>query len=475
MRTSNITERKLAIMQLKQGTSVDEVAQMLKRHPDWVRKWQKRFAERGWSGLKEQCRAPKRYPHKLSAEVQRAICQARLELEAEAALGVGLKYIGGLAVRTRLKKKEVKPLPSISSIERVLRKAKLTRAKERAVQLAIRYPHLQPKEPHQLCQVDIVPHFLQGGQRAACFNALDVVSRYPTGRAFARRRSQDAVAFLVHVWQEIGIPRYTQVDNESCFSGGATHPYVLGKVLRLALEVGTELLFSPVRHPESNGFVERFHRDYDRHVWEDTYLSDLTAVDKQAIRFFDLYRQRQEHSRLQGQSPHQLHTSLAARKLTDDFTLSTEKRPLRPGRVHFMRRLKPDGTVRVLNVNWSVPRFEADKGVWVTIKFQMTGATLSIFDATPDRPDRACLAVYPFPLKEPVLPHTREAPEADKAAATIETQTQTFSSILPPLSPVQVTRQVGLDKRFSKAGQQLLLSTVDYTVRFTRRVFHTMF
>jgi len=58
------------------------------------------------------------------------------------------------------------------------------------------------------------------------------------------------------------VPDYTQLDNEGCFSGGFTHPGVLGKVLRLWLMVGTELVFSPLRHPESNGCVERFHQDY---------------------------------------------------------------------------------------------------------------------------------------------------------------------------------------------------------------------
>ena len=146
--------------------------------------------------------------------------------------------------------------------------------------------------------MDIFPQYLQGGQRVACFNALDVVSRYPTGKALAQRRSQDAADFLLHVWQELGIADYTQVDNEGCFSDGATHPYVLGKVVRLALAIGTELVFSPVNHPESNGYVERFHQDYSRHVWQDTYLADLKAVQTQAEHFFQQYRQRQDHSML---------------------------------------------------------------------------------------------------------------------------------------------------------------------------------
>ncbi len=127
MKDKYLAERKLAVMQLRQGKTVTEVAQSLNRHPNWVRKWQKRFEMEGWSGLKERSRTPKKLSRRLPAEVRAAICQARLELEAEAELGEGLKYMGGRAVRTRLKKKQIKPLPSVSSIERTLREAGLTK------------------------------------------------------------------------------------------------------------------------------------------------------------------------------------------------------------------------------------------------------------------------------------------------------------------------------------------------------------
>ena len=160
----------------------------------------------------------------------------------------------------------------------------------------MKYPHLKATQPYQLVQIDIVPHYLKGGSRAACFNAIDVVSKYPTGKAYPQRRSVDACQFLILVWQEIGVPHYTQVDNEGCFSGGTTHQQVLGKVVRLALSVGTELLFSPVYHPKSNGQVERFHQDYNLHVWRDTYLSDFKQINRQAKKFFANYRHSTHHS-----------------------------------------------------------------------------------------------------------------------------------------------------------------------------------
>jgi hypothetical protein len=90
--------------------------------------------------------------------------------------------------------------------------------------------------------------------------------------------------------------------------------------------------------------------------------------------------------------------------LAPDFQIPTDKMPLRQGRVHFMRRVTPDGAVRVLNVDWAVPRFNLLQGVWVTLALSPTAATLTIFDAAPDAAERKQLVVYPFPLKESGLP-----------------------------------------------------------------------
>jgi hypothetical protein len=262
-----------------------------------------------------------------------------------------------------------------------------------------------------------MPHYLQGGQKVFCFNAIDVVSRYPTGQVYAHRRASDACDFLIHAWQTLGIARYTQVDNEGCFSGGFTHPYVLGQCVRLALLVGTELLFSPVYHPESNGSVERFHQDYQAHVWQDTYLANIQAIQAQADFFFDQYRHSHHHCALNEQSPtlvHQLPTPPFL--LAATFTRPEHKLPLYAGQIHFMRQVQPDGTVSVLNVAWSVPNPEPQKGVWVTLALSPQAATLSIYDAAPDAPTRHCLATYPFPLQEPVLPR----PQLSTAEAELD-------------------------------------------------------
>jgi transposase len=403
----NVTEyalRKTAIHLLRSGKSPVEVALELDRSLAWVYKWRKRFfAEQDWQALKDKSHAPKRPPKKLPEAVRRAIREARSELEAEANEPGQLSYIGAYAVQARLRKKKISPLPSITSIERELRAAQMTRPRQPSEAPEILYPRLQPKRPLELIQVDIVPHYLPGGPCISCFNAIDVVSHFPTGQPSLTKRSVDAANFLLHVWREIGIPAFTQVDNESCFSGGFTHPGVLGKGLRLALLVGTQLVFTPVRHPESNGTIERFHQDYSKNLWDKIELPDFQAVQQHSPAFFEAYRHSQHHSALKGHCPADLHPTRLTGSLSADFCLPG-RLPLTVGQVHFIRRVSKEGKVRILNLDWEVPLAQPDEGVWATLEFTFQGATLRIFDAAPDALDRTCLAEYNFPLKEEVQP-----------------------------------------------------------------------
>jgi len=399
---SLLEERKSAIHLLRSGKSVSETAQELSRSETWARKWCTRYEQEGWTGLESRSTRPHHIHRETSVEVKREICKARSELEAEAILGTGLKYIGGQAIRTRLKGTGVNPLPSIATIERVIRAAGMTRPYQPVEEPEVHYHHLKVERPQELVQVDIVPHYLKGGERVACFNAIDVVSRYPSGKAYSQRRSIDAADFLIHVWQELGIPTYTQVDNEGCFSGGATHSKVLGKVLRLALQSKTELVFSPVRHPQSNGFVERFHQDYDKHVWQDTYLDSLEAVQQQAKSFFDLYRER-PHSRLKEKTPYEVHCEPL--RTPDNLEVTSKKRTLFEGKVHFIRKVLEDKSISVLNETYPVQKAEPNDGVWATLSIKKDDSWLHVFDAAPDVTNRKLLASFPFEIDEVVASH----------------------------------------------------------------------
>ncbi len=405
MSESEFTLRKTAIHLLRSGKTPSEVAQELHRSLFWVYKWRKRFFEKqAWETLQDQSRTPKNQPRKLPSDVLQAIRQMRSELEAEAAEPGKLSYIDAQAIRARLRNKGIVPLPSISSIERELRRAHLTRPrKAQEEDDEVIYPHIHPTRPLELFQVDIVPHFLPGGPCVSCFNAIDVVSHYPTGQQFIGKTSTYAASFLLQVWRELGIPQYTQVDNECCFSGGFTHAGVLGKVLRLALAVGTQLVFSPIRHPESNGYIERFHQDYSKTVWDKIDLPDLQAVHLHSPAFFEAYRLSGHHSALDGRCPADRHPTPVLSPLLAGLQAS-DRLPLTAGQVHFIRRVDHNHQVMILNIDWDVPAAKPDQGVWATLEFAVREAILRIYDAAPDAKERTCLAEHAFPLKEEVVP-----------------------------------------------------------------------
>ena len=416
MKTILQAERETSVHLRQAGWETEEIAAKLGRSEQWVRKWRRRFQKGGWAALAGKSRAPHHHGTELPESVKQAVRQTRSELEAEATAGDGLKYIGSLAIRTRLKQKKISPLPSTSSIERILRETEMTKPRQKAAPIIC--PRLRPAEAHILYQVDHAPHYLEGGEQVYNFNAIDAFSRYPTGKVFTRRRAKDARSFLLHVWQEMGIPRYTQVDNEACFSGGFTHPYVLGQCVRLALLVGTELLFSPVNHPQSNGTVERFQQAHQKHVWEDTYLADVAAVERQGERFFVLYREREDHVALAGETPRQRHEQVPVQTVPNTFFSPEGKLPLYAGRLHFIRRVKPSGKVSVLNVEWELPDYDLKRGVWVTIELKSEGSQLLIYDEAPEVPKRQLLASHPFPVKEPVLPRPTTLMSTEKTETT---------------------------------------------------------
>jgi len=396
------SERKSLIHMIRSGKTPDEAVQEVGRCRSWGYKWWGRYCKYGWAGLQEQSRTPKRQPTRLAESVRQAIRRIRSELEAEANLPDKLSYIGAPSIRARLKKEGIQPLPGVSTIEQVLRDAGMTQPRVAQMEQKVTYPQLRPSLAHQLVQVDIVPHYLSGGALVACFNGIDVVSRFPDGQQYANKSTGSALDFLVHLWRAVGIPQYTQVDNESSFCGGRTHPGVIGRVARLALSVGTELVFSPFYSPECNGFVERFHQDYSANVWDKVTMQDLQDVRQASAAFFPRYRASEHHSQLQGHSPAAIHLATRMRCLPANFEIPAHL-PITEGKVHFMRAVEKDGNIPLANLKWHAGLVQPGQGVWGTLHIRLNGAKVCIYDTAPDALKRRCLAVHPFPLKERVV------------------------------------------------------------------------
>lgn len=148
---------------LRSGRTPEEAAAELGYCLSWAYKWRGRFDEAGWDGLKSQSRAPRHQPSRTSEKTKRKILEIRVELEEEAKKPNALSYIGAGAIRGRMLERCLKAIASIGTIEKVLREAGATKPRQTQTQ-PIAYPRIHVERPHQLTQMDNVPHYLSGAR-----------------------------------------------------------------------------------------------------------------------------------------------------------------------------------------------------------------------------------------------------------------------------------------------------------------------
>ena len=177
-----------------------------------------------------------------------------------------LKYafIGAPTIRTELKRTSLRPIPGLRTVERILQRRGLSQSRRK---------RKDPNEPTAYCPVpvphgpndvhawDIVTRHVVGGERVCSFHLLDRATHYPLLRQYPDKSAVSAPAFLVAVWQTVGLSRLLQMDNEATFCGGYRFPRVFSQIGRLCLSVGVEVVFIPFYSPKKNADIESFNSE----------------------------------------------------------------------------------------------------------------------------------------------------------------------------------------------------------------------
>ena len=77
-------QRQTFIHLVRSGKSVRQATRELGRALSWGYKWQARYKQEGWAGVKERSRVPEHVSRKTAEPMRQAILRIRSELEAEA-------------------------------------------------------------------------------------------------------------------------------------------------------------------------------------------------------------------------------------------------------------------------------------------------------------------------------------------------------------------------------------------------------
>ena len=398
------TERRLrrrAVRLHRAGHALRAIGRQLNRNPQWMAKWVERFDQGGGPALASQSRRPRRRV-KTSAWGQRQVLRLRHKLQ-RARIGL----IGAAAIQRQWRKEQLPtPVPSLSTVKRIPSAAGLTRAKP--VGRPAYFPAPRPTPTYPLHSMDWTERYLKGGVKVYAFHTLDLACRAAKQTIPPKKNGASVRQHALDAWQSLEIPAYLQLDNDAAFNGGYKVQRVMGQFVRLCLYVGVELIFLPVGEAERNGAVESFN-----HLWNCAFYNRHHFITLRPLRKCTRRRRSLRagactitvRPALHGLTPAQAaERAQAGRCLTEaERAAIPEQLPITAGRVHFIRLVKADGTISLLNESWRVGKRLAGQYVWDTVSTH--GRTLSLYHRWAiDKPVRL-VREYAYPLPEPVLPH----------------------------------------------------------------------
>lgn len=358
--------RRMAVKLFRSGTPAAEVARQFHRSRSWVYKWVRYRALHPWTRFRSAPRASHHHPNRLSAKSERRIVRLRQLLMRHRQPRLRFASVGARSIQKEWRRRYREPAPSLSTIQRILKRYQLTMHRPRQRHHAYR-PHPAATYPNAVQATDMITRWMTGGQRVQTFNTVDVYSNDVYSSSYATKTAACACEHLLQTWQQVGLPDVAQFDNESAFSGG-NHPWVLGKVVRLCLYMGIEVLFIPLGEADYNSPVETFNHLWAQRFWGRHHFTRRRDVSRVQRTFLTWYRTEYIAPR-QPDTPERMRLGTQVYTLAAREAASLPSRlPICAGRVHAVRRVSPEGQVRFLNQTFHVGKRYRERYVWLTLE-----------------------------------------------------------------------------------------------------------
>jgi transposase InsO family protein len=363
-----LSARQRAITLRLAGRSVKEICQALARSEVWFRKWWRRYLELGVEGLFDLTRANHHVARRIPPELERTLLSIRRRLEGHTGPGARYRLIGASAILAELKALHLRPLPSLSTINRVLQRHGITLPRVRLARPLPRqpYPSPQAERSNQLHEVDLVgPIYLKGrGKRYYIWVCKDVFDGAVCLRLAGSRRMDEVLWFLGECWKSLGLPEHVQIDNARELCGWGYPARFLSRVIRLCLRFGVGPVYIPEGEPQCNGSNENFNGWFQPRLFERRFARPGDLRRELAV-LEETVNTQHVHPRLGGLTPAQHRRRQRLRKLPQRYEIPTEAVPLTAGRVTFLRRVSAQGTVSVLSQSFRVGK--RHKGLCVKV------------------------------------------------------------------------------------------------------------
>lgn len=250
--------------------------------------WLDRYRQAGsLSGVFERSRRPHRSPsHTLQPHEDR-IAALRREF------GWGAKKIRVLLLREGIDLKVV-------TINRILKRMGLIHHKDSHRPALKRF---EREHPNQLWQIDFKGDYPCGGGRCYPLSILDDHSRYAIGLyALSGQGTQPVKDCLVKAFESYGVPGAMLMDHGIPW-WSTSNNHGLTRFSVSLIDQGIKLYYSGIRHPQTQGKVERFHRTLNESIRHKGRPKTSSGWEQTLKSFVHEYNYIRPHEALQMATP----------------------------------------------------------------------------------------------------------------------------------------------------------------------------
>jgi len=352
--------REKAIERYENGESPKEIYESLGKGKTWFFKWLNRYKHDGENWAESRSQRPHHIPKKVDEVMEQAVIETRKRLERQL-----YAQIGALAISFDLERRGIHP-PSLSTINKILKRNELVRKRRKYTPKGVDYPSLRVTESNFLHQFDVLgPRYLKTDGRFYSANIIDAYDRRCSVNPIRRQTRVDIAQVLIHSWQTLGIPMYLQLDNKLPMRGSNRYPHSFGLVIRLSLLLGIQPIFIPIKEPWRNGIIERFQNVFDKMFFRAQYFPSFSYLVQQARGFETFHNQNHRYSTMEGKTPLE-NVSGELKHLPQDFRLP-EKLSIAPGSIHLIRFIRSNRILDIFGDKFAMPMEVEYEYVWATI------------------------------------------------------------------------------------------------------------
>jgi len=246
-------------------------------------KWLSRFLMQGEDGMRNRSRRPFSSPFKTDEMVEQAVLRIRDRHSAW----------GGRKIRWKLLEQGYIEVPVPSTITEILRRnGRLSPQEAPKHQPCQRFEY---DAPNELWQMDFKGDFLIGTRRCYPLTVLDDHSRFSLLlEACSNRRTETVQSHLVMAFKRYGLPYRILTDNGTPWVSTERYTPLSAWLIRLGIDV----FHGRVRHPQTIGKEERFHRTLKAELISTRSFPDFGDCQHHFSSWRDVYNRERPHEAL---------------------------------------------------------------------------------------------------------------------------------------------------------------------------------